>query len=113
MTFHTRPPHFGGKVKRIEYVAALAVVVALTTVSTVSGQERVTLRTGRLLDGRGGVATGRVVVIDSGSIQAIRSASGEVDYDLTNLTILPGLIDTHVHVGWHFDPDGRLHSDDT
>jgi imidazolonepropionase-like amidohydrolase len=31
---------------------------------------------------------------------------------LTGLTVLPGLIDTHVHVGWHFDPDGRLHDDD-
>ena len=96
-------------------LAVIVPLMALTTVSAVSGQERVTLRTARLLDGRGGVVTDRVVVIEGGSIQTIRSDSGEADYDLTNLTnltVLPGLIDTHVHVGWHFDPDGRLHSDD-
>ena len=32
-------------------------------------------------------------------------------YDLRGLTLLPGLIDTHVHIDWHFDPDGRSHSD--
>ena len=105
--------HFARNVKQIERVATLAVAVSLTTVCALSGQERVTLRTARLLDGRGGVATNRVLVIDGGSIQTIRSSSGEGDYDLTNLTVLPGLIDTHVHVRWHFDPDGRLHSDDT
>ena len=108
-----RHPHFVLNIKQIEHVVTQAVVVALTTVSAVSGQERVTLRAARLLDGRGGVVTNGEVVIDDGSIQTIRSRSGEADYDLTNLTVLPGLIDTHVHVGWHFDPDGRLHSDDT
>ena len=100
-------------VKQIEHVVTVVVVVLLTAASALSGQERVTLRAARLLDGRGGVVTNPVVVMDGGSIQTIRSQSGDVDYDLTDLTVLPGLIDTHVHVGWHFDPDGRLHSDDT
>ena len=99
--------------KPIEHVVTVVVVVLLTAASALSGQERVTLRAARLLDGRGGVVTNPVVVMDGGSIQTIRSQSGDVDYDLTDLTVLPGLIDTHVHVGWHFDPDGRLHSDDT
>ena len=30
-------------------------------------------------------------------------------YDLTALTVLPGYIDTHVHIGNHFDDDGRVH----
>ena len=28
-------------------------------------------------------------------------------YDLTEFTLLPGLIDTHVHISWHFDRNGR------
>ena len=31
-------------------------------------------------------------------------------YDLGNLTLLPGFIDTHVHIGWHFDDKGRYHA---
>jgi len=30
-----------------------------------------------------------------------------VGYDLRGLTVLPGGIDTHVHIGWHFDAKGR------
>ena len=29
--------------------------------------------------------------------------------DLTGLTVLPGYIDTHVHIGHHFDGNGKLH----
>ena len=32
--------------------------------------------------------------------------------DLSGMTLLPGLIDTHVHIDWHFDADGRTHRDD-
>ena len=29
-------------------------------------------------------------------------------YDLSKYTLLPGFIDTHVHIGWHFGKDGRF-----
>ncbi|MCZ6915874.1 MAG: amidohydrolase family protein, partial [Gemmatimonadetes bacterium] len=32
-------------------------------------------------------------------------------YDLSRLTVMPGGIDTHTHMDWHFDADGRLHDD--
>jgi imidazolonepropionase-like amidohydrolase len=32
-------------------------------------------------------------------------------YDLRVVTLLPGLIDTHVHIGWHFDREtGKTHT---
>ena len=37
-------------------------------------------------------------------------SSGTPTIDLGNLTLLPGFIDTHVHIGWHFDDKGRYHS---
>src|SRR5207302_9035612 len=33
--------------------------------------------------------------------------SGPATYDLGTLTVIPGMIDVHAHLGWHFDKDGR------
>jgi|SRR5580693_4425123 imidazolonepropionase-like amidohydrolase len=77
----------------------------------------VTLRAGRLLDGRGGVLAGALVVVEGGRITRVAAAPagpprpGETD--LSGLTLLPGGIDTHVHIGWHFGRDGRLYDEDT
>ena len=73
----------------------------------------IVLRADRILDGRGEVFTGREVVVRGGRIEAIAEAGstrGAMVYDLPGATLLPGLIDTHVHLGWHFDAEtGRLH----
>jgi len=75
-----------------------------------AAQEDLILRTDRLIDGRGMVLENRDIAVLDGAIAAIfdRDPDTFVDYDLTGLTVLPGLIDTHVHLGWHFDPDGKL-----
>ena len=39
---------------------------------------------------------------------AADSTATEATYNLQRLTLLPGLIDTHVHILWHFGPDGRF-----
>ena len=39
--------------------------------------------------------------------QRRRRDAARSTYDLGNLTLLPGFIDTHVHIGWHFDAKGR------
>ncbi len=74
----------------------------------------VVIRADRILDGRGAVLTGRELVVRDGRIEAIAeegATEGAVVYELRGATALPGLIDTHVHLGWHFDAEtGRLHS---
>jgi len=70
----------------------------------------VTIRAGRLIDGRGGVANDVTIAIKDGKIASAANAGGAVTYDLSNLTLLPGFIDTHVHIGWHFDAKGRYHA---
>ena len=70
------------------------------------------LRTSRILDGAGGVLEGRDVVIRDGRIVELAprgQVQGDVVYDLTSHTLLPGLIDTHVHIGSYFEPDGTVH----
>lgn len=67
-----------------------------------------------MLDGRGGVLEDRDIVVRNGRIAEIVApgqASGDRVHDLRSYTVLPGLIDTHVHLGWHFGPDGRLARD--
>lgn len=71
----------------------------------------VVLRTSVLLDGTGQVLRDRDVVVEDGIITAVRGHEGEASVDLRGQTVLPGLIDTHVHIGAHFDADGMTHTD--
>ncbi len=69
------------------------------------------LTAGRVLDGRGGVLEGHGVVVREGRIAAVLPeaelpADGE-RLDFPGGAILPGFIDTHVHLHWHFGEDGR------
>jgi imidazolonepropionase-like amidohydrolase len=66
-----------------------------------------------MLDGRGGVRTNVVLTIVGGRITQIDSAvtdSPKATYDLSRYTVMPGGIDTHVHIDWHFDANGMLHA---
>jgi imidazolonepropionase-like amidohydrolase len=67
---------------------------------------RVVIRAGRLIDGRGGPAIANAfITVEDGRITGIASGSappagaGNADaIDLTNATVLPGLIDAHTHI---------------
>lgn len=74
------------------------------------------LRATTVLDGKGGVQHDVAVVIRGGKIDQIVPAKAPAagrSYDLRGLTILPGLIDTHVHIAWHLGLDGRYQPVDT
>lgn len=89
---------------------------SLALPGVVHAQERVSLRAERLLDGSGRVLENQVLMVEGEKVLGVSGgakAEGDYDYDydLRGMTVLPGLIDTHVHLSWHFDPDGRLHQD--
>src|SRR5688500_11676161 len=88
--------------------AAFPFLLALA-VAPAWAQAPVTIRAGTLLDGRGGVQRNARITIEHGRIRAVDQNTGPVTYDLSRYTVLPGGIDTHVHINWHFDPDGRTH----
>jgi imidazolonepropionase-like amidohydrolase len=67
----------------------------------------ITIRAARLIDGRGQMATNQMVTIRGSKIERVTPATGTATFDLGSLTLMPGFIDTHVHIGWHFGPDGR------
>jgi len=86
-----------------------ALVALLVASAAVSAQEAVVIRAGTLLDGQGGRQRDVAVVVRGTKIDRINTApAGTPTYDLRRLTLLPGLIDTHVHIGWHFGKDGRF-----
>jgi imidazolonepropionase-like amidohydrolase len=86
------------------------VYLALTLVALPTGppqQAPLTLRAARLLDGRGQTLTNVVVEVRDGRVLRIDQRTGPVTHDLGNATLMPGLIDVHTHIDWHFGPDGR------
>jgi imidazolonepropionase-like amidohydrolase len=77
----------------------------------------VVIHAGTVIDGKGAVLTNRNIVIENGRIRSIEPAGGRADYDLGGATVMPGWIDTHVHLNWHFDANhknfsGRESSED-
>src|ERR671912_662305 len=93
--------------KRISITAALIAVCVAVGAQTDPGM---TVRARRVIDGRGGTISNADVSIKNGKIVSVGPASGAPTIDLGSLTLLPGFIDTHVHIGWHFDDKGRYHS---
>lgn len=67
----------------------------------------ITIRAARLFDGRGTLVEGRVIEVRASRITAIDTRTGPVTYDLGDATLLPGFIDVHTHVDWHFQPSGQ------
>jgi imidazolonepropionase-like amidohydrolase len=70
-------------------------------------QDRIVLQTSVLLDGKGGVLKNQQIVIEGGRIVSVGPGKAKVDYDLTGLTVMPGWIDTHVHLEWHMDANNK------
>src|SRR5213075_1552937 len=72
----------------------------------------VTIRAGRLIDGRGAATDNATIVVQQGVISRVDRGrgSGTVTYDLTHYTVLPGLIDGHAHLSWYFNRNGRYHT---
>src|SRR5262245_37641401 len=75
-------------------------------------QPTVTVKAAKLIDGKGATLTNPVVTVQHGRITSVRAATPgqRVTYDLGSATLLPGLIDVHDHIAWHFNPAGRLHT---
>ena len=88
--------------------SAFLLLLAFTSCSyLLYGQETLTVNIGMLLDGRGGVQRNTSVVVKGSTITEVGKRKNGRVIDLRKYTVLPGMIDTHVHIGWHFGPDGR------
>jgi imidazolonepropionase-like amidohydrolase len=98
--------------KRARLLISLFFSSLLLPVGAAAEDGPITIKAGRMLDGRGGTAAGAtLIVVEGGRITRVSpaSAGATADYDLGRLTVLPGLIDVHDHIGWHFTRQGRTH----
>jgi imidazolonepropionase-like amidohydrolase len=62
---------------------------------------------GIALDGKGGILRDTRIVVVGDTIVAIDPSAQPITYDLRRFTVLPGWIDSHVHITWSFDSAGR------
>ena len=93
--------------------ALTAIGLVLAAAAAQAQEDTLTIRAGRLLDGLGNVRENVVVRVTGQRIAAVEAAddAAPATYDLSGLTLMPGLIDTHVHLTAHFNADGRADPD--
>src|SRR3954447_27091868 len=87
--------------------AALFAVIAAAP-ALLAQDQTVRIHAQTVLDGSGKTLRNATIVVRGSKITSIETgAAGNATYELGQLTVLPGMIDVHAHVGWHFDKDGR------
>jgi imidazolonepropionase-like amidohydrolase len=70
-------------------------------------QSRIVIAIGTALDGKGNFLHDTRIVILGSKIAAIDPKAAPIDFDLRGLTVMPGWIDSHVHITSSFGPDGK------
>ena len=68
---------------------------------------RIVIQTSTILDGKGSVLKDRQIVIEGSEIRTVAAGKAKPDYDLRGLTVMPGWIDTHIHLNWHMDANNK------
>ena len=86
-----------------------AVVALVACAASLGAQAQAkALRFGTLLDGRGGIVTDAVIVVEGDRVVSVGTGSGAVPngaqvIDLRRYTAIPGLIDVHTHMTYFWD----------
>jgi imidazolonepropionase-like amidohydrolase len=96
------------QVRKIIYIALLLVV---SLCASAQEPQAIVIHASTVFDGTGKVLHDVRIVVRRGKIESVKQHAGanpETTYDLRGLTVMPGWIDAHVHITWHFGPNGRL-----
>jgi imidazolonepropionase-like amidohydrolase len=70
-------------------------------------KKRIVIAVKTLLDGRGKVLRDTRIVVEGSKIVGLDPKANPVDYDLRDFSVMPGWIDSHVHITWSFGEDGK------
>lgn len=92
------------RILKLTLIAAFLFVLS----AAIAQENPITIQAGTVLDGKGKVLHDIQIVVQNGKILRVEKTHGAANYNLSKLTVLPGWIDLHDHVIWHFGPNGRL-----
>ena len=95
--------------KRLLSLAFIVVTYPLVGLA----QDQIVLKTDLILDGTGNIIRDTNIIVEGSRIVGTDSGAEPITYDLSGRTVLPGLIDTHIHLNGHFDENGRAHGPDS
>src|SRR5215472_4134499 len=70
-------------------------------------QKRIVIAVSIALDGKGKLLRDTCIIVSGSKILAIDPKASPIDYDLRGLTVMPGWIDSHVHITSSFGSDGK------
>jgi imidazolonepropionase-like amidohydrolase len=85
----------------------MRLAIAFAASAFLTFAQPIIIQTGTVLDGKGGTLSNVRIVVEGTKIVRIEKGAGPSTYDLRKLTTSPGWIDTHDHIGWHFNKEGR------
>ena len=88
-------------------IIAVCATAEKNPATTQTQKKRVVIGASMLLDGRGHVLRDTRIVVEGSKIVALDPKASPVDYDLRGFTVLPGWIDSHVHITWSFGENGK------
>jgi imidazolonepropionase-like amidohydrolase len=90
-------------------LSVLSLVIILVTSAALSQEVPILIQAGTLLDGKGHALHNVQIVVQDGKILRVeQKPKGAPTYNLSRLTVMPGWIDVHDHITWHFGPNGRV-----
>jgi imidazolonepropionase-like amidohydrolase len=90
-------------------------MASVSGATSVLGQqtEAIAISARRVLDGTGQQISNGAVVVEGNRITSVGPLPASFTgrrIDLGDATLMPGLIDVHAHVVWHFNAQGRYHT---
>ncbi|MBV9442328.1 MAG: amidohydrolase family protein [Acidobacteriaceae bacterium] len=85
-------------------LAALLIACAVTGFCQ---SKPIVIAASTVLDGTGKLVHNTRIVVQDGKIVRLDPNAQPITYDLRGLTVVPGWIDCHVHLTWHFGPNGK------
>ncbi|HYL98035.1 MAG TPA: amidohydrolase family protein, partial [Blastocatellia bacterium] len=98
----------------MKYISIVVALLAITILSLASSSSRpsqaagIAIKCGRLIDEKAdSPIANAIILINRDRITAVGPGleipAGARIIDLSNMTVLPGLIDTHTHLTYHYD----------